>query len=317
MAAVLETMESSDPGVSSGATRTPRTLPIAHADADVLPQEANVILIAHPENKLLGRRYRLRRGERLEIGRSGSADISLPDVPSVSRHHARLAFAERITIEDLGSTNGTLVEDQRVHGRQPLRSGERFQTGAVHFKLLHEDDVEHAYHVAVYEMMMRDGLTRLFNRRKFAEEAERECARARRYGRPLSLVLFDADHFKAVNDTWGHLRGDAVLQRIAAAAREMTRTEQVLARIGGEEFAVLCPEVDRDGAAVLAERLREAFGALVHEDAERRFRVTCSFGVASWSERMSAFTELHRAADAALYVSKQSGRDRVTTAPAG
>src|SRR5205085_10377144 len=133
---------------------------------------------------------------------------------------------------DLGSTNGTIVEDEPAHGPTVLRSGARFQVGAVHFKLLVEQDVEHAYHLAVYEMMMRDGLTALYNRRKLDEEADRECARALRYHRPLSLVIFDIDHFKVVNDTWGHLRGDAVLQRVASGARGVMRAEQVLARIG-------------------------------------------------------------------------------------
>jgi diguanylate cyclase (GGDEF)-like protein len=279
-----------------------------------LPQEANVILIAHPEHKLLGTRYRLLRGATLEIGRSNSSDVSLADVPSVSRHHARLRFGDLVTLEDLGSTNGTLVNDRVIKAASSLRSGDRFQVGAVHFKFLHEHDVEHAYHAAVYEMMMRDGLTQLYNRRKFQEEAERECARVKRYSRPLSLVLFDVDHFKKVNDTYGHLRGDAVLQRVAASAREMTRTEQILARIGGEEFAILCPEVESRGATVLSERLRENIARQSHSDRDREFGVTCSFGVAGWQAWMDTFTDLYLAADDALYRSKGSGRNRVTTA---
>lgn len=278
---------------------------------------ADVVLIAHPENLLLGTRYPLARGDALEIGRSPSAHISLPDVTSVSRRHARLTFLDEIRIEDLGSTNGTIVEDQVVTGSREIRSGERFQVGAVHFKLLHEQDVEHAYHVAVYELMMRDGLTSLYNRRKFEEEARRECVRAVRYHRPLSLVLFDADDFKSVNDTHGHLKGDAVLKRIAATAQEMTRSEQVVARVGGEEFGVLCPEVGAQGSEALAERLREAIAGIEHRHEGCSFGVTCSFGVAAWDESWQSFSELYDAADAALYESKQRGRNRTTVARPG
>jgi diguanylate cyclase (GGDEF)-like protein len=295
--------------------RTPHTSPLSGGQAGKgLPDTADILLIAHPENLLLGTRHRLLRGANLEIGRSSTSDISLPDVPSVSRRHALLTFEEEVTIVDLGSTNGTLVEDERVNGPHVVRSGQRFQVGAVHFKLLHEHDIEQAYHFAVYDMMIRDGLTQIYNRRKLDEEAERECTRAGRYRRPLSLVLFDVDDFKSVNDTYGHLRGDAVLQQVAAAARELTRSEQVVARVGGEEFAVLCPEVGAEGAAALAERLREAMARIEHRDQERRFHVTCSFGVAAWRQEGSRFAELYDAADKALYASKQAGRNRVTVA---
>ena len=296
---------------------TPHTSPLSPSTGEEPPGTADVVLIAHPENLLLGTRYPLARGEELEIGREPTCHISLPDVTSVSRRHARLTFGEQIRIEDLGSTNGTLVEDQIVTGSREIRSGERFQVGAVHFKLLHERDVEHAYHVAVYELMMRDGLTGLYNRRKFEEEAQRECIRADRYHRPLSLVLFDADDFKSVNDTHGHLKGDAVLKKIAAAAQDLTRSEQVVARVGGEEFGVLCPEVGSDGAEALAERLREAIGKIEHRHQERSFAVTCSFGVAAWDASRQSFSELYDAADAALYESKQGGRNRTTVAHPG
>jgi diguanylate cyclase (GGDEF)-like protein len=293
---------------------TPNTLPQSRGHREGLPDTADVVLIAHPENLLLGTRYRLERGAVLEIGRSSGADVSLPDVPSVSRRHARLSFGDQVEIEDLGSTNGTLVEDTVVSGRHVIQSGERFQVGAVHFKLLHERDVEQAYHIAVYELMMRDGLTGLYNRRKLDEEARRECSRASRYERSLSLVLFDVDNFKAVNDSYGHLRGDAVLQRIAATSLDLTRTEEIVARIGGEEFAVLCPEISAEGASALAERLRLAIAGLQHQHDGQRFDVTCSFGVAAWRPEWTSFAELFEQADQALYASKEAGRDRVTVA---
>jgi diguanylate cyclase (GGDEF)-like protein len=117
-----------------------------------------------------------------------------------------------------------------------------------------------------------------------------------------------------VNDTYGHPRGDSVLRNIARAAAELTRLEQTLARVGGEEFAILCAEVDAERARQLAEHLRETVEALEHGEGESAFRVTCSFGVAEWRPAFQSFADLYAAADHALYRSKEEGRNRVTVA---
>ncbi len=275
--------------------------------------EADVILIAHPENKRLGTRFRLSPGGALDIGRAPTAQVSLPEVPSLSRSHARLRFAgSRVTLEDLGSRNGTYVNDRQVHeGAVELRSGDRFQVGSVHFKFLHERDVEHAYHEAIYQMVMRDGLTEIYNQRKFQEEATREFARAQRHGRPLALMLLDIDHFKQVNDTYGHLFGDAVLKQLASRVVGLLRPEQIFARIGGEEFGILCPETGLDGGTALAEKLRELFENEPFTAGAASFRVTCSFGVAELNAEMGALEDLQAVADRALYRAKRDGRNRV------
>lgn len=287
---------------------------VAPAEEPAAPTEAYLVVIAHPEETVLGRRFQVSRGASLVIGRSSDADISFPSVTSISRHHARVSVDERTFIEDLGSTNGTLVNDAVVHGRQEIASGDRIQLGTIHFKVLSERDVEHEYHVAVYEMMMRDGLTQLFNRRKFDEEAAREFARCSRYGRPLSLVLFDIDELKTVNDTHGHPAADGMIRNVAARARELCRTEQTLARLGGDEFAILCPEVEPGGVMIFAERLRTEIEALEHHGKDGTFRVSCSFGVASWTPAMTTFEDLFKAADDALYASKVAGRNLVRKA---
>lgn len=277
------------------------------------PAEANIILISHPQNKNIGRRFRLAPDRALEIGRSPEAEVSLPEVPSISRNHARLEYRDGVVVlRDLNSTNGTAVNDRRIDGPTPLRSGDRFQIGAVHFKFLHERDVEHAYHNAIFELVIRDGLTGVFNKRKFDEEIDREFARARRYGRALSLVLADIDLFKSINDRHGHLAGDFVLQQISARMRDALRAEQVLARIGGEEFAVLCPETDASGAVEVADKLRHGIVAAPFCPGNLRIEATCSFGVAERSEAMAAPAELLAAADRALYRSKSEGRNRVS-----
>ena len=277
--------------------------------------EANVILIAHPENRTLGTRFRLRPGSVIEIGRSPTSEISFPEVLSISRTHARLEHqGSHVVVEDLGSTNGTYVNDRLIQKNQQLRSGDRFQVGAVHFKFLHERDVENAYHLAIYDLVMRDGLTEIFNKRKYEEEVEREVARASRYSRPLTLVLFDIDHFKAVNDTYGHLCGDFVLKQVAERVRSALRAEQIFARVGGEEFVVLCPETDGDHGSRLAEKLRDRIGAEPVEYAGFQVPVTCSFGVAQLGRKMRDGVALYEVADRALYESKQGGRNMVQLA---
>ncbi len=277
--------------------------------------EANVILIAHPESRRLGSRFRLSPGATLEIGRSGAVAVSLPEVMSLSRRHARLRYmGPLVTLEDLGSTNGTYVNGRLIEGKTVLKSGDRFQTAAVHFKFLHERDVETAYHEAIYDLVARDGLTEIWNKRKYDEEVQREFARAVRHGRPLSLVLFDLDDFKQVNDGHGHLCGDFLLKHVAAAARELVRPEQVLARVGGDEFAILAPETGAHGATTLAEKLRARLRGLDYRYGDAHVPVTCSFGVAELTPGMSRAEALYAAADRALLQAKRDGRDRVMVA---
>lgn len=276
------------------------------------PPQANVILISHPEDQLLGRRWHLRAGAVMEIGRTAGCDVSLSGTPSVSRRHARLRFDEaRVMLEDLGSTNGTYVNDRQISGTASLASGDRFQVGTVHFKFLQELDVEHAYYETLYQLAVRDGLTEIFNKRKFDEELGREFLRSSRYGRPLSLILFDLDHFKVVNDTHGHLCGDHVLQEVTKVVSRHLRPEQTFARVGGEEFVILSPETETEGATRLAEKLRREIARFRLEFAGIRLSVTCSFGVAEKDAEMSSGAELLEAADRALYSAKTAGRDRV------
>ncbi|MEM7585897.1 MAG: GGDEF domain-containing protein [Acidobacteriota bacterium] len=279
------------------------------------PVEANIILIAHPHNEMLGTRYRLPPHSRLSIGRSSAADISMPEVQSLSRHHARLNHRGAVVeVEDLRSTNGTYVNDMRAKAPQALRSGDRFQLGAAHFKFLHEQDPEHAYHEAIYHLVMTDGLTQIYNKRKLDEELSRELARAMRHQRPLSLILFDIDHFKEVNDTFGHLCGDYVLQKIARMTTERLRPEQVFARAGGEEFVILSPEMALEGALELAEKLRGQFEAATFSYTEVDVNITCSFGVATLRPGIERAEDLYDTADRAMYMSKSAGRNRVTCA---
>jgi two-component system cell cycle response regulator len=286
-------------------------------DSSLLDTEADVILIAHPEGQRLGSRFRLSPGTVLEIGRSPVVGISLPEVMSISRKHARLRYAgPAVALEDLGSTNGTFVNGIPIRGRTVLRSGDRFQTAAVHFKFLHEQDVESAYHEAIYELVARDGLTEIFNKRKYDEEVQREFARAVRHQRPLALILFDLDDFKQINDSYGHLCGDFVLKQVASAARDLTRPEEILARVGGDEFAILAPETGLEGAETLANKLRQRVESLAQRYGDLEIAIRCSFGIAQLTAEMTNPEDLYEAADNALLLAKRGGRNRVSLPPA-
>ena len=166
---------------------------------------------------------------------------------------------------------------------------------------------------SLYRMATTDGLTELQNRRYFVHCVETEIERALRYGRPLSMVLFDIDHFKHINDTYGHDQGDEVLMALARCARKICRENDVIARVGGEEFAVLLPETEIEEARVVAERLREAVRLLSIQSPAGEIQCTISLGVTSMTQDGSGknFQTLFKGADLAMYKAKEGGRNRV------
>ena len=156
---------------------------------------------------------------------------------------------------DLNSTNGTFVNDDVVR-EQRLRDGDQVRIGRSILKFMTGENIEVHYHEEIYRLMTVDGLTQIYNRRYFNEALEREFNRSKRYDRALSLIVFDIDHFKRVNDTHGHLAGDNLLRQIATAVKPRLRREDIFARTGGEEFGILVPEIALDGARITAEKVR-------------------------------------------------------------
>lgn len=258
----------------------------------------------------LGRKYDLMR-ENTVVGRSSKADIHI-DQDAISRSHAKVtATGGRVTIKDLGSTNGTYVNDELLTDDYQLRNGDLVKIGRTIFKFIAGGNIEAAYHDEIYRLTTVDGLTQIYNRRYFEETLERELARCNRYSRALSLVLIDIDYFKKVNDSFGHLAGDHILKQLASTIKTRIRREDILSRYGGEEFSLLLPEVDLAGASTLAEKTRRVIEKHRFEFDHQHIPVTVSVGVATVDGTQADAQDLIRAADAKLYEAKGAGRNRV------
>jgi len=256
----------------------------------------------------LGKRYPIT--DELTIGRSETSTIVV-EVPNVSRKHARLFLKEdRYWVEDLGSTNGTHVNDVEIAGRRPLINGDLITTGGLVFKFIVGGNVEALYHEEIYRLAILDGLTGVHNKRYLLEFLEREIARSKRHHRPLSLAMLDLDHFKNVNDTYGHLVGDTTLKRVAHLIQDRVRQDELLARYGGEEFAVVLPETDLAGALAFGEMVRRQIEDFYFTFDEQNISVTVSVGVATLGPNEDA-DELIGNADRQLYRAKSAGRNRV------
>jgi diguanylate cyclase (GGDEF)-like protein len=270
------------------------------------PGEACIIVIYGPE---LGKRVQLGTAP-FEIGRSSKNDLFL-DQESISRHHARITFdGTQYWVADNNSTNGTYVNDEAVR-EQRLRDGDQIRIGRSFLKFMSGANIEVHYHEEIYRLMTVDGLTQVFNRRYFNEALEREFNRSKRYDRALSLIAFDIDHFKRVNDTHGHLAGDNLLRQIAAAVKPRLRREDIFARTGGEEFGILLPEIAVDGARITAEKVRRIVESTPLRYEQQVIPVTVSLGVSQMVAADTSPEELYKRADERLYEAKQGGRNLV------
>ncbi len=267
-----------------------------------------LVIIYTVNSQELGKRFSI-DGKPLRLGRGGDNGIVL-DNDSVSRRHAFVETRDgQHFLVDMNSTNGTYVNDELIDVHRLLR-GDQIKIGDTILKYLSGSDLESQYHETIYRMTIMDGLTGIHNKRYLMEQLERELSRAARHERPLTLVMLDIDHFKAVNDTFGHLAGDQVLKDLAQLVRSRLRPDDLISRYGGEEFAVVLPETTLAGGVEIAEQLR----ALVEsesfwfEDEEIRTSVSC--GVCELKPEWLC-RDFLREADRMLYEAKRVGRNCV------
>lgn len=257
----------------------------------------------------LGRRVELLGGA-ITIGRDDDNAICV-ELSTVSRQHSRVfSDGSQHWVEDLESTNGTFVNDREITEATALSNGDLIKCGGAVFKFIEGGNVEALYHEEIHRLTLTDGLTQIANKRHFTEFFERELARALRHQRPLALVMFDLDHFKKINDDHGHLAGDRVLCGVTALVAPEVRRDELFARWGGEEFAVVLPETAIDGAAHFGERIRAMVERASFEYDGETLRVTISVGATALADGDSLETLVDRA-DALLARAKQGGRNGV------
>lgn len=257
------------------------------------------------------------------IGRALEADVRLNDTRA-SRLHARITTendrAARETIyriTDLGSTNGTMVNGELIT-EAILHDGDKIVIGDHLFRFDMLDEIDREFQQQIHRLLAHDELTGLLTSKSFFSELRREFARAQDESRPFCVLMMDLDHFKEVNDTYGHLVGSKTLEETGRVIKEALRAGDVAARFGGEEFAAFLLDATYGQGLVAAERVRIALEQ--HEFPASRVdspgdnpthRITISIGVAGFPDDATDPIQLVELADSALYRAKRSGRNRV------
>ena len=294
-----------------GPQKKDTTQVILHKNIPRLPsRQAAGLVVIYGAESLLGKLIELPLTGVATIGRSRECTIQI-DHFSISRRHSQIVSTVKgFMINDIGSTNGTYVNDISV-GQQGmlLKHGDQIQLGLIIVNFITAGDIELLYHDEVYRLVSTDGMLHIPNRRYLMNEIEKEISRCRRHGKPACLVFFDLDHFKQINDTYGHLDGDYVLRELAAVVLDKVRMEDTFGRYGGEEFIILMPENDLQSGALAAEKIRMVVEQHEFSHRGRRIPVTISAGVVQWDERFRNAEQFIQAADANMYKAKQNGRN--------
>jgi len=257
----------------------------------------------------VGKTFKLKDGVTM-LGRSTRADVRIDD-DSISRLHAKVTLTgPNIVIEDLGSSNGTVVNGARVT-RGPLKDGDKIRLGeTVILKFSFHDRFDESFAQKMYDAALRDSLTKIYNKKFLLDHLSQEVSYAKRHKSKLTLIMFDLDHFKRINDTYGHVAGDQVLIQTAVRVTALLRGEDVFARYGGEEFCIVLRDISLEHAGGLAERIRTTLEAHAFRSASAELRATASLGVAEY-DGDGDVAALIEAADSALYAAKGAGRNRV------
>jgi two-component system, cell cycle response regulator len=276
-------------------------------------QEACLIIIRGTPQ---GHRYFLTQAE-MTLGRDAAADITVSD-QSISRKHAKITKHDgKVFITDLGSSNGSFINDKKIEpGKEmPLVKEDMIKLGNSIFKFLPAGELEILFYGNLGSAAHTDAMTKIYNKGYLLEALEAEFKRAKALHTDFSLLFFDLDHFKKVNDTHGHDAGDYVLKEFAGLVRAgFIRPKDVFARYGGEEFVVLLANTAGAAALEIGEKIRAAIEAHAFIYEGKRLPITTSMGVAELRADVESAQTLLKSADKALYAAKQGGRNRVVVA---
>lgn len=275
-----------------------------------------IVLLVGPAASV-GRQWPIEDTDRV-IGRADGAHIQVDD-RSMSKSHAKLVMAGGdVSIIDLGSTNKTVVNGKVVTPLIPLKlkNNDQIKTGNVIFKYLEQGNIETVSTAQTFDRALTDPLTGANNRGALNQKGPDSFRKAGLLGIPMTVIVFDIDHFKVVNDTYGHPAGDFVLQEISRIIRErLIRENDFFARSGGEEFCVLLLGGNVNQSSDVAERIRHTIEVHDFTFQGRKMAITISLGVATNKVDDHTWEQIYERADQALYKSKNNGRNRVTLAP--
>ena len=243
------------------------------------------------------------------IGRSNKVEITVDD-DGVSRLHAIIERGpdRSLRLRDLGSTNGTYCNGLLIDNHI-LQENDKIQVGSnTVLKFTYQDSIDEAFSQNQYESVNRDGLTKCYNKKYLNDRLPAEIIFAQRHGKELALVMLDIDHFKNINDTYGHLAGDTVLVQLAEKVRMVIRGDDVFTRYGGEEFVLIMRETDASSAYIVAERIRRKIAKNEFDLGGQKVSLTISLGISTLTlgEKNTAEGMIHRA-DEYLYKAKRGG----------
>jgi two-component system cell cycle response regulator len=246
------------------------------------------------------------------IGREPTCDISLDD-NAVSRTHAVIELDEPdYFVSDLGSRNGTFIDDKLLQDRRQLKGGELIRVGGTILKFMASMDEEANYHAVVHELMTRDPLTNAFNRSYLMLTLEKLLPRCQFTNQNLAVIMIDIDDFKKINDSYGHLVGDEVLRVFCERIRNSLREGDSLCRLGGEEFVILSEQTNLHDAVRIAERIRLAVSSTPFSTQAGPLSATCSLGVMTLDQpNVGTVDALLAGADRQMYAAKACGRNCV------
>lgn len=295
------------------------SIPLSEEDHTVISRRPDAITvmganhpylhIIHPRDK--SNRYPISR-EGLVLGRGTKVDVFLKDA-QVSREHCRIRSTPAgITIEDLGSTNGTQVDGEMI-SRCVLHPAGRLKVGGFVMRVEYRAQVEIKEEEQLKQAAQTDELTGLPNRRLFFQEAATVLQDAIRSNALLSMVMIDIDHFKRVNDRFGHAAGDHVIQQVASTLAQEKRSSDLVARFGGEEFVMLLPNTSQSDALFFCDRLCEKIAQLaLHFDGDY-IQTQVSIGIVTKTAgEIHSIDKAISAADEAMYRAKNNGRNQVS-----
>lgn len=279
------------------------------ADKEAAQKPACLLVVG---GELNGTIFDLIEGETI-VGRSPECKIPL-EFQGVSRKHFSIKVKNKTaTITDLGSSNGTFLNNTKLENPTELEKGDIIKLGSIALKFLPKGDTERLTYDKLHEEANTDGLTKCYNKTYFNNKLDLEVKKSKVTGAPLSLIIFDLDHFKHLNDNYGHDAGDFVLKEMADLLRDNgIRKGDVFARYGGEEFVVLLPNTNLKQAFEIAERLRKLVECHKFMYEGQKLPVTASIGVADYRHGIETGTDLFKRADSAVYKSKQGGRNQVS-----